>query len=482
MQFLLDSNILIPAEPTSSSDIELTTPLVTRMIGLISTAGFSAFIHPSSIGELKGDKNIERREMRLQLLQKYVLLPSPPSVPQDLHQKLGAPQPGTNNAIDNQLIAAVERNAVNYLISNDDRLHKKLARINLSKRGLYPSQAIALINGLIPSDPVPPPAVRLGVCHELNKEDSIFDSLRGDYPDFEGWLAKCQQKHRKVFIIEKSDAIAAIGIIKDESNENSDRVLKTCCFKVAENARGLKFGELLLKSIFDHCVANKFDRTYCSCFPKWTQLISMLLDFGFEIGPEKTRLGELILEKHFTPNSTTKDLNTLDFHIKFGPAQIARTTEMFVVPIEPRYHRMLFPDLEQQKSLFAGETAFGNSIRKAYLCHSNSKSLTPGAILLFYRSKDCRSIRAVGIVESFLRSSDATEIIEFVGKRTVYSKSSIEIMAESETLAILFRYAAVDLEIDYDDLISAGCLGGIPQSISRVKSEGVEWIQQQIGM
>jgi len=481
MRFLLDTNILIPAEPTSVSDVEATTPLVTRLIGLISTAGFSAFVHPASIEELRGDKNSDRWKMREQLLLKYEKLPSPPDVPAALNETLGAPQPGTNNAIDNLLIASVERNAVNILVTNDDRIHKKLARIGLAKRGLYPSQVIALINGLLPSDPAPPPAVRLGLCHELDREGSIFDSLRGDYSGFDDWLEKCQLKHRKVFIIDGPDGVDAIGILKDESDEHSDRVLKTCCFKVAEKSRGLKYGELLLKSILDHCVANGFDRTYCTCFPKQTQLIQMLNDFGFLARPQ-CESDELILEKRFAPVDAAEILDPLEFHIKYGPAKIARTDELFVVPIEPKYHRMLFPDMEQQTSFFAGETPFGNSIRKAYLCHSPSKSLTAGSILLFYRSKDYRNIQSIGVVESFLRSCSSTEIIEFVGQRTVYSKSAIEQMTETETLAILFRYATVDLKIEFNDLIDTGCLLGVPQSISRIKPAGVEWIQQQIGM
>ena len=55
-------------------------------------------------------------------------------------------------------------------------------------------------------------------------------------------------------------------------------------------------------------------------------------------------------------------------------------------------------------------------------------------------------------------------------------------MAESGILAILFRYATVDVRITYDDLIDNGCLAGRPQSITKIKPNGVEWIQHQLGM
>ena len=481
MRFLLDTNILIPAEPTSTTDVEATTPVVTRLIGLLAGAKFSTFIHPSSATELLGDRDSSRRDLRQQLLSKYETLPSPPSVTEALHQQLGAPQPGTNNAVDNELIAAVERNAVNYLVTNDDRIHKKLVRLDLGHRGLYPSDAIGLVRGLAPQEISPPPAVRKGLCHELNREDTIFDTLRTDYDGFDSWLEKCQLNHREVFIVDSNDGVAGIAIIKDESEEHPDRVLKICCFKVAETSRGFKFGELLLKSVFDYCIAHGFTRTYCTCFPKWTQLLGMLTDFGFYTSPQDGS-DELIVEKRFAPIENANSISPLDFHVNFGPALIQPTNEIFVVPIEPRYHQMLFPDMEEQQSFFAGETPFGNSIRKAYLCHSPSKSLTPGSILLFYRSDDYRNIQTVGVTESWVRSNNPTEIIEFVGQRTVYSKSAIEEMVKSEILAILFRYATVNVRITYDDLIENGCLVGRPQSITKIKPDGVEWIQHQLGM
>ncbi|QDT11907.1 hypothetical protein [Planctomycetes bacterium K23_9] len=137
MRFLLDTKILIPAEPTSIADVVPTTPVMTQLIGLLSAAKFSAYIHPSSVRELLGDRDETRREWRQQLLAKYETLPLPPAVPQTLYNRLGAPQPGTNNSVDYELIAAVERNAVNYLVTNDDRMHKKLGRIQLGRGGSF---------------------------------------------------------------------------------------------------------------------------------------------------------------------------------------------------------------------------------------------------------------------------------------------------------------------------------------------------------
>lgn len=113
---------------------------------------------------------------------------------------------------------------------------------------------------------------------------------------------------------------------------------------------------------------------------------------------------------------------------------------MFVVPIQPRFHRLLFPEAELQLPLLPEPQPFGNAIRKAYLSNSGIRRLQPGDCLLFYRSQEAQGVFCVGVVEATLVSSDAAEVAAFVGQRTVYSFAQIkEKCADGEVLAILFR-------------------------------------------
>ena len=71
------------------------------------------------------------------------------------------------------------------------------------------------------------------------------------------------------------------------------------------------------------------------------------------------------------------------------------------IPIRPQYHEDLFPDFSSMKgSLFEKDQSLyscqGNTIKKAYLCHSRIKSIRKGDIVLFYRSKDRKSIQCMG--------------------------------------------------------------------------------------
>ncbi|MEQ1903945.1 MAG: GNAT family N-acetyltransferase [Pirellulaceae bacterium] len=417
--------------------------------------------------------------MRKLLLDKYRILPAPPIITKGLEVELGSPPVGSNDYVDNLMLAAVSSNSVNYLVTNDQGIHRKAVRIGLKNRVLYPSVALATINALLPQGVLPPPSVRLTYCHELNKEDPIFSSLRADYSGFDGWLDKCQLDHRQVFIVNSDGLHGAIAILKDEGTSLNQKVLKICTFKVAEHARGFKFGELLLKAIFDFAIKNDFDQTYCTCFPKQHQLLELLDEFGFE-PTESEPNGEIRAVKFLRPKDGADQLTPLEFHVKYGPRNILPTDNIFLVPIEPKYHRLLFPELETQVSFWNGETAFGNSIRKAYLCHSPTKMLSPGDLLLFYRSQDFRNIQALGVVESTIRTSSPLALMEYVGQRTVYSKAEIEELCQSEVLAILFRQVSLNVRITLDQLRSSGAVLSPPQSITRIRKTAVPWIQKML--
>jgi hypothetical protein len=138
--------------------------------------------------------------------------------------------------------------------------------------------------------------------------------------------------------------------------------------------------------------------------------------------------------------------------------------------------------LFQQGDLFPASFPFQNTIRKAYLSQSGIRTLQPGDVLLFYRSKDLRSIGKIGVLEKILVSSDSSEIDRFVGKRTVYSSDNIARMAESRTiLAILFRESrSLAKPISFSELEKSGTVTGPIQSIQKVKEEQLPWIIQRI--
>jgi hypothetical protein len=122
---------------------------------------------------------------------------------------------------------------------------------------------------------------------------------------------------------------------------------------------------------------------------------------------------------------------------------------------------------EKDQSLYSCQ---GNTIKKAYLCHSKIKTIHKGDIILFYRSKDRKSIQCMGIVEDVLFSENIDEVFPTIAKRTVYSYSDLLKILEKKTLVILFRYIALDKEISYQQIAKAKVKGYI-QSIRKIDNQ-----------
>lgn len=112
VHFLLDTNVLIPAEPTSPENIEPTTAAAVDLLNVLSRGRHGVFMHPASLEELLGDRNPVRAAARALLLRKYAVLEPAPPLSARLVAALGTPRPGSNTAVDLLLLSAVDANAV----------------------------------------------------------------------------------------------------------------------------------------------------------------------------------------------------------------------------------------------------------------------------------------------------------------------------------------------------------------------------------
>lgn len=355
MRFLLDTNIVIPAEPTSAQHVEVTTPTVVELLSVLSRGAHTAMVHPATRKELAGDRNKERSELRGLLLGKYPELPNPPSIASRLVATLGQPTPGTNSAVDLLLLSAVEGDAVDYFVTEDDGIHRRARRVGLDHRVLTVADAILTVRALFPLVPAPPPFVVPKLAHELNAADPIFDSFRLDYP-FDPWLAKCKREHRQAWIIETgAEEYGGISIVKPEYPNDygiGGKVLKICSFKISDRFRGLRYGELLLKTLFAYLIKNSYDAAFVEMYAKHQELLSLFSDFGFVDLRESPKGERVLLKRLHAPPNDSERLGPLEYHIKYGPNSITLVgARVFVVPIQPKFHRLLFPELEPQLSL-----------------------------------------------------------------------------------------------------------------------------------
>jgi len=232
--------------------------------------------------------------------------------------------------------------------------------------------------------------------------------------------------------------------------------------------------------LLEQAFTNEYSCAFVTVFEKHGALIELLEDFGFEIIENQTDLGERVLVKELTCPETS-ELAPLEFHIKYGPWHFRSNVSWYIVPIRPRYSDILFPETASQGSLFPGAGAYGNAIRKAYLCRSGNRSLAPGDVVAFYRSEASQGVIALGVVEKVIATSESAEISRAVARRTVYTDQEIQDMCESETLAILFRQVRpLETELTAARLLEAGVFRGPPQSVQQIQEKGIEWFKAQI--
>jgi GNAT superfamily N-acetyltransferase len=401
----------------------------------------------------------------------------------------------SNDHRDLRLLASLSSRAVTHLVTNDQRLRKWAIRVALAENTYSVAEAIQFLRQLVPYEAPPPPLVSRIQAYTLDTGQRILDSLREEYaPDFDKWLDKVrdESQHRPCFIVTVEDEYAGLALLKHEDDadyELEKPIVKISTFKVDPDRSGSKYGELLLKSIFMYAYQQRVASLYVTIFAHHESLRALLGEFGFaELPGVATGLGELVMAKTLR-GSRDSGLPPLEYHKRYGPPAILIADQSaWAIPIVPHWHDQLFPDApaeEDPQLTLPGldepdPKPWGNALRKAYLCRSNIASISAGDSILFYRSHDTQAFTVVGVVEDTLRSRDPTVVMSFVGKRTVYTPSDIaEMCRRGPVLAILFRQDRfVEPPWNLADAVGNGLLKSHPQSITKVREEGVPWLRQ----
>lgn len=479
MNILLDTNIIIPLEDTS----KILDSSFAEMRRLAAEQQHCLYVHPMQVEDINRDKNAERKQIVLSRLNQYSKIDNPPVLTDDECIKLGLSQPNDHDKVDNNILFALYRGAVHLLVTNDEGIHKKASKIGIQDK-VYRLEQFLVFLRRYSNQPVAYTytGVKERYMYEIDKSQSFFDSLRQAYEGFDNWYQKSAEKQRKCWCIEDNNGnIAAICIYKFEENEKltddgettQGKILKLCTFKVDVSARGKKLGERLLYIAFDFCVKNGVHWAYLHTYGEEQKtLVGLCEEYGFY------RLGKYKKDDVYIKPMKLKqeDLGSLESLKRYYPFfQDNNTVQKYIIPIQPRYHEDLFPDFSSMKgSLFESDQSLyssqGNTIKKAYLCHSNTKSLKKGDVVLFYRSTDKKSIQCMGIVEDAFISDNIEEVFPKIAKRTVYTHSDLEEILSKDTLIILFRFIPLNDEISWKKIQSVGIKGNI-QSIRKISNE-----------
>lgn len=443
LRFLLDTNILIPLQDS----MLVLEPSLANFVRLAGVGGHQLLYHPASKTDIDRDRDIQRRDRTLARLQQYTKLEGAPSSPRNTAQT------SANDACDNDILHALECSAVHALVTEDKEIHTKARQAGFGDRVYNIQTAEDWLRRLHEPAEVHLPNIEDIPMYSLTSQlnTPLFDSLRSSYDtperSFNKWFHDKAQTGRKAWIARtEQGSIEAICIYAVQTNEVINDAkdslqglsLKLCTFKVGEQIRGRKIGELFLKAAFRFATDNRCESIFVHTSEDQFYLLELLSDFGFQ---RRGMYGtDIMLVKAHPSLAPVEDIPALDYaKLYFPHYRKDASVQKFVVPIQPQYHQVLFPELSRQGQLFNGNSVAGNAIKQAYLCKAPSNQVHAGDIVLFYRSKDEMAVTTIGIVERYETHTEAAKIMQLVSRRTVYSQSEIEAMTNKSVRVMLFR-------------------------------------------
>lgn len=352
-----------------------------------------------------------------------------------------------NDRIDTHLINEVFLGRVDYLISEDKKIHAKAARLGISDKVFrivtFITKAMSDDVDLVDYEVL---SVKQKYFGEINIDDPFFETFKNDYPGFEKWFHKKCDEVAYVSLID--DVVAAFLYLKIEDERESyqdisptflpKKRLKIGTFKVASN--GIRLGERFLKIIFDNARRNKVEEIYVTIFnsrSELLQLITLLEDWGFKhYGTKSSAAGtEQVYVRNFKPDlNLAHPKQTYPF---IGSWLELKANRVFIVPIDPEYHTKLFPDSilrTERKIEFDDRQPYRHSISKAYISRSLERGLKSGDIIVFYRKGEDGSHKwytstatTIGIVESVHDGFQTLEEMKAAcRKRTVLTENELQ--------------------------------------------------------
>jgi len=433
MKVLLDTNIIIHREASS---------VIVQDIGILfnwmDKLKFEKYIHPITVEELKRNrdqKTVATMEIKISSYNQIRNLAPTTTALENVCNPLDVTP---NDVNDTKILNEVVCERVDILISEDKKIHTKARLLGIADRVFKIDQFLEKVTSenpeLVNYNVL---SVRKADFAQIDSQDTFFDSFREDYDGFDRWFNK--KADEIAYVCYDDNILVAFLYIKvEEETENySDiepnfrraRRLKIGTFKVISN--GFRLGERFLKIIFDNALQYRVEEIYVTVFdkrPEQVRLIGLLEEWGFQFyGHKTTPTGdEKVFVKNFQRNQQI-DLSNPKKSFPFSSSD----SRVFLVPIYPAYHTNLFPDsilnTESPKD-FSESFPHRNSLRKVYVSRSHFKDLTPGDLIVFYRTGGFYEgvATTVGIVESVISTiADGPTFVQLCRKRSVFTDAEL---------------------------------------------------------
>lgn len=481
-KILLDTNMMIYLLDDHILDEKISK--LTKI--LYDSDKYIIAIHPNTIVEARKIKDQNKKDIFISKLEVYKIIENPPRATEDFNKQVGFKN--KNDLIDNEMLYAVERNCVSYFITNDKELLKKAEILKLNDRVLSIDDAINKFKEeekVIVETPV---FIKKEFLYNMDLNDDFFTTLRFDYKGFDNWFIKKQRKEEMAYVtMTKENKVTSFLMLKEE-DENEDysafekpfspaKRIKVSTFKVSDT--GKKIGECFIKIMVNEAIQKNVDEIYVTTFEKQESLIYLLKQYGFKLFTHKnTTKSDDTIEREAIYVKNIKDKSQYPF------VQL-KDQGIFVFPVIPKYHKLLFEDAEESYQISIddtqGKNTSANAIKKAFISNAKIKKIKPGDIVLFYASHNRKAITVLGIVETTWNDFESQEeIFNIVRKRTAYDEEELKLVTQLDSLVIMFKhYITFKNPITYDFLYNNGIVNGYIQGPISIEREDFEKIIEE---
>jgi predicted nucleic acid-binding protein len=437
MKILLDTNIIIHREAKRVLLNE-----IGPLFKWFDKLKYSKYIHQITIDEISNYKDKKIVESFNIKLGSYNLIKYPASFGSMIKKISDEHDTNINDINDSHLLNQVLEKRVDFLISEDKKIHFKASLLDIADRVFNIESFLEKVNAENPDfinyDVLTVKKYDFG---QININDSFFDSFKGDYSEFDDWFISKSENICYVSF-DKNSVIAFLYIKIEEDDSYYDispkfkkkKRLKIGTLKVQKN--GLKIGERFLKIIFDNAHENKVEEIYVTIFDKrkeQKELIELLKDWGFKYhGIKETKDGkESVFIRPFgkdLPINLENPKHTFPF--------FSRNTRKYIIRIRPEYHTELFTDsinTKENKSKYQDDKVYRNRIGKVYISHNNDRHLKKGDVIVIYRmgettpKKYSSTVTSICIVEDVItKFSSFEEFFNTCNRRTLINKEELK--------------------------------------------------------
>lgn len=441
MRILLDTNIIIHREASR---------IINKDIGILfqwlDRLHYTKCVHPLTIAEINKHADAATVNTMQIKLDNYQLLKTEAPLHNAVQLVCNKIDVTPNDTEDTKLINEIYCDRVDFLISEDKKIHTKAHLLAIQEKVFRIDSFLEKVTAEHPDFvDYKVLAVKKELFGKIDLQDSFFDTFREDYVGFDKWFNK--KSDDESYVCYDNGILSAFLFIKpeDENESYSDinpgftkkKRLKIGTLKVTSN--GVKLGERFLKIVFDNARQYKVSEIYVTIFdkrPEQFRLISLLEEWGFKYhGTKQSSSGE---EKVYVRNFE-HDFNALNPKLTFpylSNKGTPKQNKIFIVPIYPEYHTELFPDSilnTEDRTKFIDNEPHRNAISKSYISHSWERNLKPGDLILFYRTGTTSPkiysgvATTIAIVEGvFDNIPDFISLANIVRKRTVLNEQGLK--------------------------------------------------------